>query len=185
MNTKILTQAVMLALFDGMGMVPVNLYGAAGHYEIQHPVMTPALITLPLKPQATPASKFVTTKLTKDIKQHLPWLGRGEQVVLDIARGFVLVQVPLPEDERGKLLITSDRVRKARQMNVSMGIDPLADTVFFDLADNMNRSLSFVGAPGSGKSVALTRVLYAPARKEHTLTWWVCCWWMPARMLLT
>jgi hypothetical protein len=166
MDTKILAQAVMLALFDGMGLVPVNLYGATGHYEIQHPVVTPALITLPLKPQATPASKFVTNKLTQDIKQHLPWLDRGEQVVLDIARGFVLVQVPLPETERGKLLITSDRVRKARQMNVSMGIDPLADTVFFDLADDMNRALSFVGAPGSGKSVALTRVLYALQEKN-------------------
>jgi hypothetical protein len=161
-----LLQRILKRIYDTTGLLPVNaVQGQAGNYMINDVFVTPFLFVITLKPIAVSNTEFVNNKLMSDLKLEAG-LESSEHVVIDVHRGFVCIQIPLPAEERGKTVLTSANVPRGAALRVPLGLDILNEPVSFNFADHMSTNLSFLGVPGSGKSVAMRRSIVTLARNN-------------------
>ncbi len=161
-----LLQKIILRIYDTTGLLPVNaVQGQAGDYLVNDVFVTPFLFVITLKPIQVSSKQFVNDKLMHDIKLEAG-LESSEHVVIDVHRGFVCIQIPLPAEERGKLVLTSANVPRGAALRVPLGLDILNEPVNFNFANEMSTNLSFLGVPGSGKSVAMRRSIVTLARNN-------------------
>lgn len=161
-----LLQKIILRIYDTTGLLPVNVVqGQAGDYMVNEVFVTPFLFVITLKPIQVSSKQFVNDKLMEDIKLEAG-LESSEHVVIDVHRGFVCVQIPLPAEERGKTVLTSKNVPRGAALRVPLGLDILNEPVSVNFANDMSTNLSFLGVPGSGKSVAMRRSIVTLARNN-------------------
>lgn len=151
------------AIYDATGMLPVGaLPGYPGQYSFAEHIITPFLGVIKIKPYQTPARNFKSDKLAADIKLAAE-LDQSEQVVIDIHKGFITIQIPRPANERGKTVYTSKEVPRGSGLRVSLGLDIFNEPVHYDFSRQMNTNISFLGVPGSGKSVSMRRTIVSLA----------------------
>lgn len=156
-----LLSAVLLRIFDTTQLLPVGwLAGQPGDYLVKDLVVTPFLYVIQLKPLKVSTQALTTRKLVADIKL-VAELPQSEEVVIEVHQGFVTIQIPRPSEERGQTVYTSANVPRGSGLRVSLGLDILNQPVYFDFSREMNTNVSFLGVPGSGKSVSLRRSIVA------------------------
>ena len=126
-------------------------------YQFYDLVETPYLNVILIKPGEAGTKPFLSKDLAMDLKQ-VTHLGEREQVVIDVRRGFVTIQIPKSSEERGKTIYTSRNVPRGRDLKVVLGLDVMNQPLRFDFSRQMNTNLSFLGVPGSGKSVLMRHV---------------------------
>lgn len=161
-----LLETIVLRIYDTTGMLPVNaVAGVQGNYQIHDFHTTPFLYVIMINPLQVSVAKFTSEKLAEDLKL-VASLESSEEVVIDVHRGFVCVQVPRPADERGKTVYTSKNAPRGSGLRVPLGLDILNVPVDFNFGNEMCTNLSFLGVPGSGKSVAMRRSIVTLARNN-------------------
>lgn len=164
--TQALLRQTAIAIYEATRMLPVGaVAGQQGHYVFTDFVVTPFLNVIKLKPYQTPAKSFMTDKLATDIKLATA-LDVSEQVVIDVHKGFITIQIPRPKSERGQTVYTSANVPRGTGLRVSLGLDVFNEPVHFDFGQHMNTNLSFLGVPGSGKSVSMRRSIVSLAKNN-------------------
>lgn len=152
-----LLQKIVLRIYDSTGLLPVNaVAGQPGNYIVQEYLITPFLFVILINPLQVSTKEFTNEKLTTDLKLTAE-LNADESVAIDVHRGFVCVQIPLPPNERGKLVLTAANIPWGKGLRVTLGLDVMNLPVDFNFANEMSTNLSFLGVPGSGKSVAMRR----------------------------
>ncbi|MFN8459152.1 MAG: FtsK/SpoIIIE domain-containing protein, partial [Anaerolineae bacterium] len=161
-----LLEKIVLRIFDTTGLLPVNaVAGCQGNYQIHEYIVTPFLFVITLNPLRTSTKDFTNDRLMADLKLVAD-LEASETVAIDVHRGFVCIQIPRPAEERGKLVLTSANVPRGSGLRVPLGLDILNMPVDFNFANEMSTNLSFLGVPGSGKSVAMRRSIVSLARNN-------------------
>lgn len=161
-----LLQKILLRIYDTTGLWPVNaVQGQPGSFVVDDVFVTPFLLVMTIKPIQVSSKEFVNPKLMEDIKLEAG-LPASEHVVIDVHRGFVCIQIPLPVEERGKTVYTSKNVPRGSALRVPLGLDILNEPVSINFANDMSTNLSFLGVPGSGKSVAMRRSIVTLARNN-------------------
>ncbi len=152
-----LLQKIVLRIYDTTGMLPVNaVQSQQGNYLINEFILTPFLYVITINPLQISSKEFTTDRLMNDLKL-VTNLDASESVAIDVHRGFVCVQIPRPAEERGKLVLTSTNVPRGSGLRVPLGLDIMNLPVDVNFANEMSTNLSFLGVPGSGKSVAMRR----------------------------
>lgn len=161
-----LLNKIVMRIYDTNGLLPVNaVQGHKGDYVVSEYVLTPFLFVVKINPLQTSTKQFTNAQLAKDI--HLvSGLEKHEQVVIDVHRGFVTIEIPRPAIERNKVVYTSNEVPRGNGLRVVLGLDIFNEPVHFNLAGEMNTNLSFLGVPGSGKSVSMSRTIVSLAQNN-------------------
>ena len=152
---------IAMTIYDTSGLVP-SLPGRPGNYRFRETIVTPFLTVFQIEPGACGTRPFLTQQLRDNLKA-VSRIDKGEQVEVDIHRGRIVVQIPLPVSERGRRVYTSNSVPRGRHLRVSLGLDITNHPVYFDFAGEMNSSLAFLGSAGSGKGVSMQRSIAAIA----------------------
>lgn len=161
-----LISKIALRIYDSTKLLPVERAGAlAGQYAFREIVITPFLYVIKIDPMAVSTKTFTNDRLAKDIKL-VAGLEQSEEVVIDVHRGFISIQIPRPASERGSTVYTSANVPRGSGLRVPMGLDVFNEPVYFDFARHMNTNLSFLGVPGSGKSVSMRRSIVTLAKNN-------------------
>jgi hypothetical protein len=162
-----LLQQVALRIYDTTGMLPVNaLRGVQGDYTFVDFIQTPFLHVIKVKPHQTSTKSFMNDKLAIDIKL-VAELETSEQVVIDVHRGFVSIQIPRAASDRNKTIYTSNEVPRGNGLRVVLGLDIFNEPVHLNLAGEMNTNLSYLGTPGSGKSVSMARTIVSLVKNNE------------------
>lgn len=161
-----LLQKIVLRIYDTTGLLPVNaVQGQPGDYQVNDVFLTPFLFVITLRTLQVSSKEFTTEKLMNDLKMTAE-LESSEHVVIDVHRGFVCIQIPRPAAERGKTVLTSKNAPRGSALRVPLGLDILNAPVDVNFANEMSTNLSFLGVPGSGKSVAMRRSIVTLARNN-------------------
>jgi hypothetical protein len=147
-------RAIVTRIYDTTKLLPL---GPAPDYRLHSVVETPFLHVILLKPGQAGTKPFLSRQLATDLKQ-VTALGDREEIVIDVRHGFVAIQVPTAPAERGKTVYTSRNVPRGRGLRVVLGLDVMNQPLSFDFAGQLNTNLSFLGVPGSGKSVLMRHV---------------------------
>jgi DNA segregation ATPase FtsK/SpoIIIE-like protein len=119
-----------------------------------------------IDPMQQSSKTFLSDKLADDIKL-VSKLDKSESVVIDVNKGFVSIQIPLPASERGKTVYTSANVPRGNGLRVPLGLDTFNEPVYFNFENQTDTNLSFLGVPGSGKSVSMRRSIVTLARNNQ------------------
>lgn len=150
---------VVTRIYDTTGLLPNGALPAVpGDYTLRNMIVTPFLYVIQISPARVSTDQFTTKKLARDIKL-VAELEQSEEIVIDVHKGFVTIQIPRPAGERGKVIYTSANVPRGSGLRVPLGLDILNEPIYFDFAREMNTNLSFLGVPGSGKSVSMRRTI--------------------------
>lgn len=153
-------------IYDTTGLLPVNAVPGKGDYIISEIVKTPFLLVIKINPLQVTSTKFTNPKLANDIKL-VAELAKTEQVVIDVHKGFVAIQIPKPASERNRIIYTSNNVPRGNGLDVILGLDIYNMPVHFNMGRELNTNLSFLGVPGSGKSVSMSRTIVSLARNNE------------------
>lgn len=161
-----LLRKITIRIFDTTGLLPANMVQGRGDYIINDVITTPFLNVVCINPLQTSTKKFMNDELANNIKLEAG-LDQSEQVVIDIHRGFITVEIPRPASERGSEVYTSSNVPRGNGLRVPLGLDVLCEPVYFNFASETNTNLSFLGTPGSGKSVSQRQVIVSLVRNNN------------------
>lgn len=162
-----LLQKIVLRIYDSTGMLPVNaVQGQPGSYLVNEFILTPFLYVITINPLQVSSKEFTSDRLMNDLKL-VANLDASEAVAIDVHRGFVCIQIPRPVEERGKLVLTTANVPRGSGLRVPLGLDIMNLPVDVNFANEMSTNLSFLGVPGSGKSVAMRRSIVTLARNNR------------------
>lgn len=154
-----LLHRVITRIYDTTNLLPSGVLPAVqGDYIVKGLIITPYLYVIQISPVSVSTHEFVSKKLARDIKL-VTELDQSEQVVIDVHKGFVTIQIPRPASERGQVIYTSANIPRGSGLRVPLGLDILNEPVYFDFTKEMNTNLSFLGVPGSGKSVSMRRTI--------------------------
>lgn len=136
------------------------------HYKIYGFIQTPFLNVIQIKPHTVSASTFTTKKLENDVKM-IAGLSKTDEVVIDVHRGFVTIEIPRPASERGQTIYTLDDIPHGRGLRVPLGLDILGMPTYHDFGRHMQTNLGFLGVPGSGKSISMRAAIVSLARNNN------------------
>lgn len=157
---------VVTRIYHTTGLLPAGVVAQKADYIMKGVIVTPYLNVIQINPLRTSTKIFINDRLANDLKL-VAGLEQDEQVVIDVHRGFVTIQIPRPASERGRTIYTGRQIPAGRGLRVSLGLDILNDPLYFDFAGEMNTNLSFLGVPGSGKSVSMRRSITVLARNNN------------------
>lgn len=157
---------VATRIFDTTNLLPTGAVAGQGDYQIAGFITTPFLYVIKIDPMRASTKTFMVDRLANDIKL-IAKLDQAEQVVIDVHRGFVCIEIPRPASERGQTVYTSANVPRGSGLRVPLGLDILNEPVYFNLGDETNTNLSFLGVPGSGKSVSMRRSIVTLAKNNN------------------
>lgn len=153
-------------IYHTTGLVPAGIVPNQADYVLNGVVVTPFLNVIQINPLKSSTKVFTSGQLADDIKL-VAGLEQDEYIVIDVHRGFVTIQIPRPASERGKIIYTGNQVPSGHGLRVSLGLDILNQPLYFDFAGQMNTNMSFLGVPGSGKSVSMRRAITVLARNNN------------------
>lgn len=157
---------IISRIYNTTGLVPAGIIPGRADYILNGVVVTPFLNVIQINPLKTSTKAWTSGQLANDIKL-VAGLEQDEYIVIDVHRGFVTIQIPRPASERGKIVYTGNQVPSGHGMRVSLGLDILNQPLYFDFGGQMNTNMSFLGVPGSGKSVSMRRSITVLARNNN------------------
>lgn len=161
-----LLHRVITRIYDTTSLLPSGVLPAIpGDYVIRGLIATPYLYVIQISLVKISSTEFTSKKLARDIKL-VAELDQSEDVVIDVHKGFVTIQIPRPAGERGQTIYTSANVPRGNGLRVPLGLDILNEPIYFDFNREMNTNLSFLGVPGSGKSVSMRRTITTLAQNN-------------------
>jgi hypothetical protein len=160
-----LIRDIATRIYHTTNLLPIGAVPGQGSYQIAGLVTTPYLHVIKIDPMQVSSKQFTSGTLANDIKL-VSGLDAAEQVVIDVHRGFVTIQIPRPASERGSVVYTGSNVPRGSGLRVPLGLDILNEPVHFDMSRETNTNLSFLGVPGSGKSVSMRRTIVTLARNN-------------------